>query len=105
MPAHGRPLGGGDAVDRGVAQRAIGRALVVAQYAVQLRPQAFDRAPALGVEAVGSELDRDAVQRLEGVRQQQENEQALTALQELYLHQNSLSPLQQGISALQHCTR
>jgi hypothetical protein len=46
---------------------AVGAALVRAQDAVELRAQAFDGAPALRVEPVGAELDRDAVQRLEGV--------------------------------------
>jgi hypothetical protein len=72
---HRRPFTGEDAVDAGVAQRAvrIGVAvdLVRAQHAVELGAQAFDAAPALVVEEVRAELHRDAVQRLEGVPQQQ----------------------------------
>src|SRR3990167_1916503 len=75
MGLHGRPFTGQDAVNAGVAQRAlrvwVAVDLVRTQHAVELGAQALDAAPALVVEEVGAELHRDAVQRLERVGQQQ----------------------------------
>ena len=72
MRLHRRPFGGGDAVDHGVAQRAVRRDLVAAQNAVLLGAEALDGAATLVVEEVRAEFDRDAVQRLEGVPEQQQ---------------------------------
>src|SRR5262245_44756128 len=69
---HGRPFAGDDAVDAGVAQRAVSGDLVVAQNAVELGAQPLDAGSALAVEEVGAELHGDATQRLEGVAEQQE---------------------------------
>ena len=71
MRAHRRPFGSRDAVDRCVAQRAVGGNGVRAQDAVLLRAQAFDGAAALRVQAVRAELDGDAVEGFEGVAEQQ----------------------------------
>ena len=72
MRADDRPFSCGDAVDGGVAQRAVSAALMRAQHAVELRAQAFDRAPALQIQAVGAEFDRDAVELLESMAEQQQ---------------------------------
>ena len=45
---------------------------MVAQHAVELCSEAFDRGSALVIEGVGPELDCDAVERLECVREQHE---------------------------------
>src|SRR5690606_39425643 len=52
---YGRPFRRHDAVDAGVAQRAVGRALVAAQNAVELGAQPLDGAAALAVEGVGAD--------------------------------------------------
>ena len=44
MATHGGPLGGDDAVDAGVAQRAVGEAAMTAKDAIELGPEALDRA-------------------------------------------------------------
>src|SRR5690348_7225281 len=66
---HGRPFARDDAVDAGVAQRSIRRDLVAAEDAVELGAQSLDAAPALMIEKMGAEFDRDAAERLEGVAQ------------------------------------
>src|SRR5205823_5244526 len=71
MRLHRRPFAGDDAVDAGVAQRAVGQQLVMAQDTVELGAQALDAAPALVIDEMGAELDRDALIRLESVSQQQ----------------------------------
>src|SRR4051812_47718041 len=72
MRPHRRPFGGGDAVDNSVAQRAVRRDLMTAQNAVLLRAEALDSAAALMIEEMRAEFHRNAVQRFEGVREQQE---------------------------------
>src|SRR5690606_1603827 len=72
MSPYRGPFGGNDAVDAGIAQRAVGRALVIAQNAVQLGTETFDGSAAGVVEEVGAELHRKAVQRIEGVAQQKQ---------------------------------
>src|SRR6185295_13013762 len=72
MRLYGRPFGGGDAVDAGVAQGAVGHDAVVAQNAVELGAETLDAAPALLIEDVRAELHGDAVERLEGVGEQQQ---------------------------------
>src|SRR4051794_2931420 len=72
MRLHRRPFGGGDAVHHRVAQRAVRRDLVAAQDTVLLRAQALDGAAALVIEEMRTEFDRDAIQRLEGVPEQQQ---------------------------------
>src|SRR5262249_16907556 len=69
---HRRPFAGNDAVDAGIAQRAVPRALLAAQDAVELGSQALDAAPARLLEEVRAEFDGDAVGRLERVREQEE---------------------------------
>src|SRR5690348_5766680 len=69
--AHTRPFRGDDAVDAGVAQRSVRRQLMAAQDPIELGTEALDREPAGAVEVAGAEFDRDAVERLECVRQQQ----------------------------------
>src|SRR5580658_3107312 len=71
MSLHGRPLGRDDAIDASIAERPVCGELMAAQDPVELRAQAFDRAPALMVEKMGSELDSDAIQRLKRVAEQQ----------------------------------
>src|SRR5271167_1539587 len=72
MRPHRRPFGSDDAVDHGVAQRAVGRDLMAAQNTVELGPQPLDAAPALVIEKMGAEFDRDAIELVEGMRQQQQ---------------------------------
>src|SRR3954471_3257424 len=72
MRSHGRPFGSGDAVDHGVAQRAVRRDLVAAQDPVLLGAEALDGAAALMVEEMRAEFDRDAIQRLESMPEQQQ---------------------------------
>src|SRR5262245_51708493 len=67
---HGRPLRRNDAVHARVAQRAIWRALMASQNAVELRAEPFDRAAALMVEEVRPEFDGDAVEALECMPEQ-----------------------------------
>ena len=70
---HRRPLGRDDAEQRRVSRSVPSREdLVVAQDAVLLRAQPLDRRARLEVEEVGAELDGDAAERLERVRQQQQ---------------------------------
>src|ERR1700761_8813153 len=72
MRLHGRPFRGNDAVHDGVAQRAVGADLMVAQNAVLLGAQTLDAAPALMVEEMRAEFDRDAIELFERMRQQQQ---------------------------------
>src|SRR5688572_61821 len=72
VTAHRGPLRSDDAVDARVAQRAVRRATMVAQDAIELRAQALDGAPALLVEEMSPELHRDALELLERVSQQQQ---------------------------------
>src|SRR5262245_65867759 len=67
---HGRPLRRNDAVHARVAQRAIWRALMASQNAVELRAEPFDRAAALMVEEMRPEFDGDAVEALECMPEQ-----------------------------------
>src|SRR5262245_31890573 len=64
---HRRPFGGDDAVDAGVAQRAVGHDRVTAQDTVEFGAEPLDALAALVIEEVRAELDCDAIQRLEGV--------------------------------------
>src|SRR5262249_4415744 len=57
MRLHRRPLGGDDAIDAGVAQRAVGSQLMAAQHPVELGAEAQDRAPALRIEEMRAEFD------------------------------------------------
>src|SRR5690349_2079154 len=72
MRLHRRPFTGDDAVNHGVAQRSVWRDLVAAQNTVLLGAEALNAAPALVIEEVRAELYRNAIQLLEGVRQQQQ---------------------------------
>src|SRR5262245_57092515 len=72
MRLHRRPFAGDDAVDAGVAQRAVATDMMVAQDAVELGAEALDGPAALHIEIVRAEFDRDAAQRLEGVVEQQQ---------------------------------
>src|SRR5919204_6304636 len=72
MGLHRRPFAGDDAVNHGVAQRAVRRNLVASQDTVLLGAQTLDAAPALVIEEMRAELYRNAVQLLEGMRQQQQ---------------------------------
>ncbi len=77
LQAHGEPalhvgpFAGEDRVAHGVAQAAVGTALVGAQHAIAMRAEAFDRALRIEVAVVGMEFHRHAVQRGEGVPEQQ----------------------------------
>ena len=59
-----RPFRGDDRIDRGVAQGAVRHNKMIAQDTVELRAKAFDGSARLRVQAVGTELDRDAFQCL-----------------------------------------
>src|SRR6266404_955054 len=72
MGLNGRPLAIENAVDAGVAQGAVARELVLAQYPIQFRAQTFDGGTALHVEEVGSEFHCDAIQPFERMGQQQQ---------------------------------
>ena len=72
MPPHRRPFAVDDAEHDGVALGAVGHQLVVAQHAVLLGAEAFDRDTRRVVEPVGAEFDRDAAQHFERVRQKQQ---------------------------------
>src|ERR1700747_2764815 len=67
-----RPFGSDDAVDHGIAQRSVGRDLVVAQNTVELGAETFDAAPGLLIEKMRAELDRDATELVESMREQQQ---------------------------------
>src|SRR5262249_3521587 len=67
-----RPFAGDDAVDAGIAQRAVLGALVAAQDAVEFGSQPLDAAPARVIEEVRAEFDGDAIEPLESMREQQE---------------------------------
>src|ERR1700682_1755072 len=69
MHLHRRPFAGDDAVDHGVAQRAVRRDLMVAQNAILFGTKPLDAAPALVVEKMRTEFDRDAVEFFERVGQ------------------------------------
>src|SRR5580692_6636661 len=64
-----RPFRGDDAEHDRVAQRAVRRDLMVTQDAVLLGAEPLDAAPALVIEEVRAELDGDAIELLECVRQ------------------------------------
>src|SRR5258708_3978518 len=72
MRLHRRPFAGDNAEHHGIAQRAVRRDRVVAQNAVLLGTQTFDTAAALLIEEMRAELDRNAIELLEGMRQQQQ---------------------------------
>src|SRR3954469_10059240 len=72
MRLHRWPFAGDDAVNHGVAQRAVRRDLVASQNTILLGAQALDAAAALVIEEMRAELDRNAVELLERVRQQQQ---------------------------------
>src|ERR1700722_16127722 len=65
-----RPFRGDDTEDNRVAQRAVRRDLMVAQNTILLGAQPLDAAPALVVEEMRAEFDRDAIELFERVRQQ-----------------------------------
>src|SRR5690606_15698174 len=71
MASHGGPFAVYDRKYHGVPQAAVGEALVVAQDAVLLGAEPGDRLARGMVEPVGPELDRDAVECLEGVPRRQ----------------------------------
>ena len=60
MGADGGPLGSGDGVDGGVADRAVFGEDVGAEDAVKARAETLDSAAALEIEDVGAKLDGDA---------------------------------------------
>src|SRR6185312_14798708 len=62
---HLGPFGRGDRVDAGIAQRPVGGALVGAQDAVELGPEAFDRRARLLVHPMRPEFDGGAPEGLE----------------------------------------
>jgi hypothetical protein len=70
--ADGGPFGGGDAVDTGVAEGAVGGEDVGAEDAVEFGAEAFDGAAALLIHEVGAELDGDAGEGVEGVGEEEE---------------------------------
>ncbi len=71
MRLHRRPFGGGDAVDAGVAQRAVGGTLMITQNAVELGAEALDGAAALMVEEMSAEFYRKHSDGLESVGEEQ----------------------------------
>src|SRR6266508_6355554 len=72
MPLHRRPRRLDYAEHDGVAIRAVGQELMVAQHAVLLRADPRDRLARAVVEPVRAKLDRDAAKHLERVREQQQ---------------------------------
>src|SRR3981189_2996738 len=72
MRLHRRPFAGDDAVDHGIAQRAVRRNLMAAQDAILFRTKPLDAAPALVIEKMRAELDRDAIELFERVGEQQQ---------------------------------
>jgi hypothetical protein len=72
MGPNRRPLTIENAVDAGVAQSAVACDLVLPQYPVQFRAQAFDGSTALHIEEVGSEFHGNAIQPFERMGQQQQ---------------------------------
>src|SRR5277367_2844250 len=82
-----RPLAIEDAVDAGVAQRAVGRELVLPQDPVQFRAQSFDGGTALLIEEMRAEFDRDAIQYIERMGQEQ---QLALGIQRTALHALSI---------------
>src|SRR6266700_3733260 len=71
VPLHRRPLALDDAEHDRVAVAAVGRDLMIAQHPVLLGAQSRNRFARGVIEPMGAELDRDAVQRLESVGEQQ----------------------------------
>ena len=69
MGADRWPLAIDDAVDAGVAQRPVAPDLVLSQHPVKPCAEALDARATLAVENVRAEIDRDALQRLERMRQ------------------------------------
>src|SRR6266446_6816467 len=72
MRLHRRPFAGDDTVNHGVAQGPVWRDLMVAQNAIKLGAEPLDAAPALVVEKMRAELDRDAIELFERMREQQQ---------------------------------
>ena len=72
MPPDRRPFAVDDAEYDGVALRAVGQQLVVAQHAVLLGAEPLDRDPRSVIEPVRPKFHRDAAQHLERMRQQQQ---------------------------------
>ena len=72
MRLHRRPLAGDDAVDDGVAQRAVRRDLMIAQDAVLLGAEPLDAAPARVIEKMRAEFNRDAIELFERMVEQQQ---------------------------------
>src|SRR5438105_12691887 len=72
MALHGRPLALDDAEHHGVAITAVARNLVITQHAVLLGAQPQNRLARRVIEPMGAEFDRDALQRFEGMGQEQE---------------------------------
>src|SRR5882672_1311060 len=69
---HRRPFAGNDAVDHGVAQGAVRCNLMAAQDAVELGAEALDATPALMIEKMGAEFDRNAIEFFERMAKQQQ---------------------------------
>lgn len=67
---HRRPFARDDAVHARIAQRAIGKASMVTQNAVELGPETLDCAPALMIEEVSAKLDGDALEMFECMLQE-----------------------------------
>src|SRR5258708_34476011 len=65
-----RPFAGDDAVDHGVAQRTVRRDHVTTQDAAELCAEPLDATPALVVEKMRADLDREAIELFERLRQQ-----------------------------------
>ncbi len=72
MRLHGRPFSRDNTVNTGIPEGAIRRELMAAEDAVELCAQTLNRTPALMIKEVRSELDRDAIQRLERMIEQQQ---------------------------------
>src|ERR1017187_1247885 len=68
---HRWPFAVDDAEDHGVAFRAVGAQLMIAQYAVLLRTQARDRRARRMIEPVRAKFDCDALQLFESVGKKQ----------------------------------
>src|SRR6202521_2527924 len=69
---HRRPLAIEDAVDAGIADRAIAIKPVLPEHAVESGAQSLDRATAMLVHETRAKFNRDARQPFERVRQQEE---------------------------------
>lgn len=67
-----RPLASNDAVDAGVSQRTLFHQTMTPEHAIELGPKPLDRLAALMIEEAGTELNGDAVESLECMREHQQ---------------------------------